>query len=90
MDDGTANDVDAAFPSRLFRSPPISMQRSYQRQTHGLEVPVQRRIPLVPLPPAVAGTIPARQTGLRVLLRSLMIGQPRTDGSIHLEHGRYT
>ena len=56
--------------SRSSPATPSRMNRSCQRQTHGLDLPVRRTISPVPRPSAVARTILARQTCFCGLLRS--------------------
>src|SRR5665213_446574 len=47
------------------------MNRSCQRQTHVLDLPVHRMISFVPIPVALSRTISARQTCFWAALRSL-------------------
>ncbi len=58
--------------SRSRPSKPSSMNRSCQRQTQVLDLPVRRMISFVPNPSAVNRTISARQTCFCAALRSLM------------------
>jgi hypothetical protein len=53
---------DGRVLSRSSPATPSRMNRSCQRQTHGLDLPVRRTISPVPRPSAVASTILARQT----------------------------
>jgi hypothetical protein len=86
----------AGRPRLVAQSPstPSSTYRSYQRQTHGFDLPVIRIIALVPWPSAVASTIRARQTALVLLLRSVMRFEPRSvcradvDADVVSPHGR--
>jgi len=61
---------DGRVLSRRRPSTPSAMNRSCQRQTQGLDLPVRRMISTVPTPSAVAKMIPARQTCFCGLFRS--------------------
>ena len=68
---------DGRVLSRNRPATPARMNRSCQRHTVTLLVPVRRMISLVPIPSAVSSTIRARQTCFCALFRSLTIASSR-------------
>ena len=71
--------------SRRSPSTPSAANRSCQRQTQVLDLPVSRMIAFVPTPSALSKTICARQTCFCGALRSLITERSR---SMSAEHGK--
>ncbi len=74
--------------SRRSPSTPSAMNRSCQRQTHGLDTPTRRMIAFVPSPSAVARMIFARQTHFCGLFRSAATASKRARSARTTLHGR--
>jgi len=74
---GSARMREGRVLSRNKPATPAAMNRSCQRHTVTLLVPVWSMISLVPTPSAVSNTIRARQTCFCALFRSLTIASSR-------------